>query len=1030
MSERPVFVERGSKQTFIPPYSARGVRLYGFPLRADPSRLQRLCDAALTAPTGGAIEFRPLLPFVLLTFADIARLNSIEPPDADVGWLPERDVALWMPVAARHRDGREQAAFYLPYLFVDSPQALLTGREVQGLRKELARVAMGPDDRGPLSVETWVFARRSPDAEIEQREVLRVERSGGGGGAESWDDLGDFLRGAWRALRDPAGLPGGAVADLVSDLLRGRVSCVADKQIRDVTDGTRAAYQAIVEVPMMVAGFRRGGLLPGRWRTTIADLASHPIASELGVAPGAETAGLWLDFDFTVERGRTLFEATGAPARKKIAILGGGVGGISTAFALTDLPGWRNQYEVTVYQMGWRLGGKGASCRNHDRHERIEEHGLHVWLGFYDNAFRLMRRAYDELARPPGSPLASWTDAFHRHDVIGLQERVGDRWVPWMFEFPRNRLTPGDDVRLPLPAAWGYVRALVAWMFEHVRCDDLWSDGRDARALPDLGFLARIADGVDRALDELRADIERGAMLLGVGLLHAAHAVAELVDIDDDRRRAFLVGAMDRLADWIDMEIERALGAGDATRRAWILLDLASAMTRGMLVDGVVQRGLDAIEGEEFSRWLERHGASRLSLESAPVRGLYDLVFGYEGGDPTRPNLSAAVAMRSTLSILFDYEGAVFWKMQAGMGDVVFAPLYQVLERRGVRFEFFHKVENLGLDPDARRIERVELDRQVRLGVDGYRPLHDVKGLPTWPGAPDLEQIHPEDARQVVERGVDLETYMTDWKGQPRTLRRGVDFDEVVLAIPVGAHRLVCRELVERIPRWRAMVDNLASVQTQAMQLWLDVDLEGLGWPHRSPVLDAYAQPMNTWADMTHLVAAEDWPRESPKHIAYFCGPLDEDPDAPTIEDILAGRAAGWLARERGRVLRISREWLERNTAGLWPRAAVPGTTGLDWNRLVAPPEAADRLRHQFFRANVDPSERYVLSLAGTGRFRLRADGSGVDNLFLAGDWIANGFLDAGCVEAAVISGLQCARAISGRAIAISWEKAEIGRRG
>jgi uncharacterized protein with NAD-binding domain and iron-sulfur cluster len=44
---------------------------------------------------------------------------------------------------------------------------------------------------------------------------------------------------------------------------------------------------------------------------------------------------------------------------------------------------------ITVYQRGWRLGGKGASGRGVNG--RIEEHGLHVWLGYYDNAFRLMR---------------------------------------------------------------------------------------------------------------------------------------------------------------------------------------------------------------------------------------------------------------------------------------------------------------------------------------------------------------------------------------------------------------------------------------------------------------------------------------------------------------------------------------------------------------------------------------------------------------------------------------------------------------
>ena len=55
--------------------------------------------------------------------------------------------------------------------------------------------------------------------------------------------------------------------------------------------------------------------------------------------------------------------ATSQPV-KKIAILGGGIGSLTTAFALTSRRNWREHYEITVYQMGWRLGGKGASGRN------------------------------------------------------------------------------------------------------------------------------------------------------------------------------------------------------------------------------------------------------------------------------------------------------------------------------------------------------------------------------------------------------------------------------------------------------------------------------------------------------------------------------------------------------------------------------------------------------------------------------------------------------------------------------------------
>jgi uncharacterized protein with NAD-binding domain and iron-sulfur cluster len=63
--------------------------------------------------------------------------------------------------------------------------------------------------------------------------------------------------------------------------------------------------------------------------------------------------------------------------REKIVILGGGMAALTTAFELTNAKDWQERFEsITVYQLGWRLGGKGASGRG--PHARIEEHGLHL----------------------------------------------------------------------------------------------------------------------------------------------------------------------------------------------------------------------------------------------------------------------------------------------------------------------------------------------------------------------------------------------------------------------------------------------------------------------------------------------------------------------------------------------------------------------------------------------------------------------------------------------------------------------------
>src|SRR5262249_32304979 len=98
---------------------------------------------------------------------------------------------------------------------------------------------------------------------------------------------------------------------------------------------------------------------------------------------------------------------------------------------------------------GWRLGGKCASGRNLAAGGRIEEHGLHVWFGFYDNAFRMARSVYEELARPADHPIATLEQAFEGCDELVLCDRQRDGWQAFRVTFPHNDMQPGGDHELP-----------------------------------------------------------------------------------------------------------------------------------------------------------------------------------------------------------------------------------------------------------------------------------------------------------------------------------------------------------------------------------------------------------------------------------------------------------------------------------------------------------------------------------------------------------------------------------------------------
>src|SRR5262249_41273253 len=120
-------------------------------------------------------------------------------------------------------------------------------------------------------------------------------------------------------------------------------------------------------------------------------------------------------------------------------ILGGGIGALSAAYELAK----QDRYEITVYQKGWRLGGQGASGRNHEEHDRIEEHGLHIWFGFYENAFHLMRQCYDDMARRPSEPLATVRSAFTSIDKFVFLEQIKGQIRPWEIPFSSTNEFPG-----------------------------------------------------------------------------------------------------------------------------------------------------------------------------------------------------------------------------------------------------------------------------------------------------------------------------------------------------------------------------------------------------------------------------------------------------------------------------------------------------------------------------------------------------------------------------------------------------------
>ena len=310
-------------------------------------------------------------------------------------------------------------------------------------------------------------------------------------------------------------------------------------------------------------------------------------------------------------------------------------------------------------------------------------------------------------------------------------------------------------------------------------------------------------------------------------------------------------------------------------------------------------------------------------------------------------------------------------------------------------------------------VKALEFDVQAKIkDAKEYAPLMDVGGLPCWPSKPDYSQL--VDGSKFERERRDFESHWDRRKTATKTLRVVDDFDFVVLGVGIGAIPYVCQDFIQRDQRWHDMVTHLKTVNTQAFQIWLRDDMEQLGWPDPPLALSAFVHPFETWADMSHLIREESW-KVNPKAIAYFCSVL-KDPVSPG--DITA---SSYPKRRRQEVQENAIRYLNNDIAQLWPKAV--GRRGkFKWDLLMDPKEKTPgrksrgsnhaRFESQHWTANVNPSDRYVLSLPGSQKYRISPLDNTYDNLTIAGDWTTCG-LDAGCVEAAVISGRLAAHAIS-----------------
>lgn len=709
--------------------------------------------------------------------------------------------------------------------------------------------------------------------------------------------------------------------------------------------------------------------------------------------------------------------------RHRIAIIGAGPAGLSAAFHLTSEehnPGWRSRYEVDVYTLGWRVGGKGATGRRADMHDRLQEHGIHVFGNMYFNSLTMVHEALEEL-RAAGVEVGTMETEFLPSDLATgvhwlpnptLGEtgfKVDGHWAVRRDPTPMSEGVPWEPPRDPDPKL--IVQSALSMVDRHL------VEAAIGVHQPEHGWrhlLGKIRGDIGRALVDAGAELER-------------HLFAERDDPHHpgghDRHHGLLEFLDSTLLATLNAAREALPGNVDA-HATYCMADLVSATLRGLVDEDLVNQGLDSVDDVNYDEWLERNGISEYTLRSSIPQVIPNTALSYFRGDTTKRPTMAASAYLEFFCRQMTGKGTFAYFFREGTGETVMRPLYQVLSRRGVRFHFFHKLRAV-VPGTGDWIERFELDVQATPIDDRYDPfVTRSTGEQVWPDRPVFDRLVEGDrlraGTEIPGGGFDLESWWTAWEPVgTSTLERGRDFDLAVLATPVATLPHTCAAVVEHPAgeRWGPMLDHSHTAASQALQLWFDATPAQLGlmvddeFPGNRALGPSFGQDLTSYADFSDLIPVEGWdPSNSPRALLYMIGLLQDPEEIPGFDD------HDYPARMYQRALWSAAAQL-RGISGLLPGATNPDVDyrSLDFDLLHDESGATglNRIESQYLKVNIDPNERYTISLKGCLKHRLKAWESGFSNLALAGDWIYTGF-NVGSFEGAVMSGKLASLAIAG----------------
>jgi hypothetical protein len=280
------YVEYGPRETIPPPFISKGGSFLGLGLQGDMAAIQNLCDKVLNTPAQGTVKYKPLTHYVILLVGSFAQLRSEIYPSK--GYVPETQLSLWVPL---EETVGSHLCLTAPFIFIDNPMSLLSGRDDFGYPKALGQFTptaweksgIGLDvyggDFGQNNIPRWCELLKITQASVSPAVPPPDETP-----QEVAEKLGHL------AQQESGGSASllSAVAKFVEELIKGQVKQTFLKQFRDVASSSDACYQKLVEAVAKVENVHPH-ISPVEWQVDLVELASHPVVEELGLKKSEKT---------------------------------------------------------------------------------------------------------------------------------------------------------------------------------------------------------------------------------------------------------------------------------------------------------------------------------------------------------------------------------------------------------------------------------------------------------------------------------------------------------------------------------------------------------------------------------------------------------------------------------------------------------------------------------------------------------------------------------------------------------------------